>query len=107
MGSARIGAASAILGCAVLLALALAVPAQATWTAQNSSGPTLFDVAFTDTSHGWAVGDGGTILATSDGGATWTAQSSGTTENVLYGVAFTDASHGWAVGGGGTILATS
>jgi hypothetical protein len=45
----------------------------------------------------------GTILATSDGGATWSAQYSGTTES-LFAVACGGAKHGWAVGWGGTIL---
>ena len=31
-------------------------------------------VHFTDPETGWAVGEGGTILATRDGGATWTPQ---------------------------------
>ncbi|GEM_PF-4579991 len=36
-----------------------------TWTAQDSgSGANRSDVAFTDARHGWAVSDGGTILAT-------------------------------------------
>ncbi len=60
-------------------------------------------MSFVDSSHGWAVG-GSTILATSDGGATWSAQTSGTT-NTLFGVSFVDPSHGWAVGDVGTILA--
>jgi hypothetical protein len=34
-------------------------------------------VAFADTTHGWAVGDGGTILATPDGGKTWDRQTPG------------------------------
>ena len=98
----------------ILLILALALTAGAfafvagdDWSAQ-SSGTTswLMAVSFVDASHGWAVGTGGTILATSDGGATWTAQRSGTSQ-ALEGVAFVDASHGWAVGTGGTILATT
>lgn len=55
---------------------------------------------------GWTVGDAGTLLHTEDGGATWTAQTSGTTQN-LRGVAFTDALDGWAVGNAGTILHTT
>jgi hypothetical protein len=51
------------------------------------------------------VGDSGTILATTNGGATWSARNSGTTER-FSAVAFPDATHGWAVGGG-TILATT
>jgi photosystem II stability/assembly factor-like uncharacterized protein len=48
----------------------------------------------------------GTILRTTDGGATWTSQASGT-NNPLFGVAFTDANTGTAVGDGGTILRTT
>ena len=55
---------------------------------------------------GWAVGWEGTILATSDGGATWEKQTSGTPEP-LFAVHFVDAQTGWAVGWEGTILATS
>jgi len=52
------------------------------------------------------VGEGGVILATTDGGATWSAQSSRTTED-LNDVTFSDATHGWAVGVWGAILATT
>jgi photosystem II stability/assembly factor-like uncharacterized protein len=47
--------------------------------------------------YAWVVGIHGTILATTDGGAHWTRQNAGTTEN-LYGVAFADADHGWVIG---------
>ena len=77
----------------------------ATWSAQISgSGVGLGDVTFTDAAHGWAVGNGGTILATSDGGATWSAQSSGSSAD-LRAVTFSDVAHGWAVGADGAILA--
>jgi photosystem II stability/assembly factor-like uncharacterized protein len=66
----------------------------------------LSHVDFVDSTHGWVVGDRGTILTTSNGGKTWRAQTSGTT-SWLRGVDFVDASHGWAVGDNGTILATS
>jgi len=49
---------------------------------------------------------GAAILATTNGGATWSAQSSGSTAG-LSGVTFVDATHGWAVGTGGVILATT
>ena len=52
------------------------------------------------------MGTDGTILATSNGGATWTPQNSGTTES-LSGVAFANASDGWAVGDDGAIVSTS
>jgi photosystem II stability/assembly factor-like uncharacterized protein len=54
-------------------------------------------VSFPDPLHGFAVGDGGRIVATSDGGRTWTLERSGSTEN-FGGVAFTDARRGVAVG---------
>src|SRR2546430_16746659 len=47
---------------------------------------------------GWAVGEGGTILHTSDGGITWFQQTS-TISGPLHGVAFVDARNGWAVEG--------
>ncbi|MEW6034215.1 MAG: CARDB domain-containing protein [Chloroflexota bacterium] len=56
--------------------------------------------------QGWAMGIGGTIRHTSDGGATWGAQTSGTSQ-WLYGVVFGDSLHGWAVGDSGLILHTS
>ncbi|MCH8953037.1 MAG: hypothetical protein IID49_13065, partial [Proteobacteria bacterium] len=67
---------------------------------------TLRSVHFIDQAVGWAVGEGGTILATGDGGRTWQAQQSGTGER-LYAVQFVDQAVGWAVGRSGAILATS
>ncbi|MCA1656419.1 MAG: IPT/TIG domain-containing protein, partial [Actinobacteria bacterium] len=57
-------------------------------------------------SFGHAVGDGGVILATVDGGHTWGPQASATNAN-LAAVSFPDGSNGWAVGRGGTIVATT
>ena len=76
------------------------------WLPQASGTNTqLHSVKFFDVARGWAVGDGGAILATDDGGATWKPQTSGTTAN-LYGVDFLDLAVGTAVGDGGTILTT-
>jgi photosystem II stability/assembly factor-like uncharacterized protein len=84
----------------------------ATWIPQSwGSGAWLYDVAFSDASHGWVVGNdqggdgGGPILVTSNGGATWTRQAVAPTS--LYGLASSDATHAWAVGRDGTILATT
>jgi photosystem II stability/assembly factor-like uncharacterized protein len=52
-----------------------------------------------------AVGDLGTILRSTDGGATWTPQPSVTSEDLL-AVIFPDSHAGWAVGDSGTILRT-
>jgi photosystem II stability/assembly factor-like uncharacterized protein len=63
------------------------------------------DVHFVDAQTGWAVGDAGTILKTSNGGSSWSSQTSGTNQG-LSSVYFTDAQTGWAVGKSGTIVRT-
>ncbi len=45
-----------------------------------------------DATTGYAVGDNGTILKTTDGGANWTAQTSGTTNN-FFSVSFPVDAH--------------
>jgi hypothetical protein len=48
-----------------------------TWEARDSGTKSpLFSVDFGDAQHGWAVGKSGEILATADGGKTWTRQKS-------------------------------
>jgi photosystem II stability/assembly factor-like uncharacterized protein len=78
------------------------------WFWQNPlpQGNALLGVSFTDTNRGTAVGKDGTIVRTTDGGATWVTQTSGTT-SFLLGVSFTDANTGTAVGQNGTILRTT
>lgn len=73
------------------------------WQNPLPMGNTLLSVAFVDANTGWAVGVAGTILKTTDGGTTWTRQTSGVL-NWLQAVTFADANTGWAVGSGGTIL---
>ncbi len=58
----------------------------------------------TDTT-GWAVGNAGVVMRTSDGADSWTVQQSGTAN--LLGVHFADASIGYAVGAGGRIIKTT
>jgi photosystem II stability/assembly factor-like uncharacterized protein len=70
---------------------------------QTCGTQSLRSVDFIDQNYGWAVGDSGTILHTTNGGNVWTAQESGTTRN-LSEVHFFNANHGWAVGAYGTIL---
>lgn len=81
---------------------------QAGACATASSGrirSTLFGVSFTDELRGHAVGAGGTILGTIDGGETWRVELRGTLD--LFGVAFPDNAHGYVVGEAGTILFSS
>ena len=65
----------------------------------------LCDATFVDRENGWAVGIKGTIIHSTDGGKTWSAQSSGTEKN-LVSVTFPDLRNGWVVGEFGTILHT-
>jgi len=58
----------------------------------------LRDVCIQSLDRAWAVGDRGTILATTDGGRQWSAQVSGTSHPLL-AVTFHDDRSGWAVGG--------
>jgi photosystem II stability/assembly factor-like uncharacterized protein len=62
---------------------------------QQTSGTSynLNDVSFSDANNGSAVGEGGTVLITTDGGALWSAQSFGTYLS-LPGVCFTDPNNG-------------
>lgn len=59
-----------------------------------------------DGRNGVAVGAGGTVVRTTDAGATWGRPPS-STSFTLNGVWFTGGSEGWAVGNGGTILRTA
>lgn len=58
-----------------------------------------------DGRNGFAVGDGGTIVRTSNAGASWSIQPSNTT-NALRDVWFTTSETGFAVGDAGTVMRT-
>ncbi|MBK8698519.1 MAG: hypothetical protein IPN29_02840 [Saprospiraceae bacterium] len=62
-------------------------------------------VKFIDISTGWVAGENGTIMKTTDGGATWAVQTSGITSTIR-SIFFLDANNGWACGDGGSILRT-
>lgn len=67
----------------------------------------LTGVAFGDARHGWAVGHDGVILATTDGGQTWSHQdASQDLETIFLDVFFSDPLHGLAVGAYGKCLLT-
>ena len=63
------------------------------------------NVNFTSENIGTAVGDGGVILRTGNGGASWVSQNSGVSTK-LNAVYFTSENIGTAVGDGGVILRT-
>ena len=64
------------------------------------------DIKFIGPNLGWAVGNEGTILHTTDGGETWEYQESGTTAD-LFSISFVDENHGWICGDSSIILHTN
>jgi photosystem II stability/assembly factor-like uncharacterized protein len=82
--------------------------AQQGWFWQNPlpQGNSLNSIYFVDENTGWVAGAYGTILHTTDSGANWNPQSSGTLWN-LYSVFFADANNGWTAGLTGIILHTT
>ncbi len=76
------------------------------WSALYEANEDLHDVKFRDPTHGWVVGDGGTILNTTDTGETWqpgTIFFGGPNGNSTY---FLNASIGYSVGDGGSSSVT-
>ena len=76
------------------------------WQRPLPQGNFILDYAFIDDSHGWAVGQGGTVLATADGGVTWNAQLSGTTLDISQAI-FPTATAGWLTSEFGELLRTA
>ncbi len=80
--------------------------AQVFWNPLNSTvNARLNELSFVDSITGWAVGDKGTIIKTTNGGTNWISQDS-KIDLELNDVFFLNASTGWAlawdfVGGGG------
>ena len=70
----------------------------------GSGAAPLQAIQFTGDGHGWAAG-AGRILATSDGGRTWTRQYAGPA--VLGQLDFTGTADGWAVGPGALLRTTN
>ncbi len=69
-------------------------------------GPSeLHAVQFIDAEVGWAVGSAGTVLSTSNGGASWARRDPGVPDS-LVALHFIDASRGWVASDEGSILFT-
>ncbi|MCL4474240.1 MAG: YCF48-related protein [Actinobacteria bacterium] len=84
------------------------------WLNPSPQGNPLKAVSFIDANTGWAAGVAGTILKTTDGGATWSTSVPSTnclgivTSGCnLTSISFIDSTHGVAVGEYGTIWKTA
>jgi len=92
----------------MLFSMALGAKCSSQWFLQSrdTSGNVINKVSFVDSLTGWAVGDRGLILHTTDSGNHWMAQTSGIT-SPLFSISFSDQQNGWAVGAGGTLITTT
>ena len=106
-------AATAFFGLVLLGTMITPASASTDWTPQTTGvSTTLFDVAFLPgTPTGVAVGAGGKILSTSDGGSNWIARTSDTTNDLRSVTALPvgcglagDQPCYWVGGAGGTML---
>ncbi len=71
---------------------------------QSNTTVDLVGVQFIDRNIGWALGDFDTIVATTDGGATWTPYFYGRMS--LTSFHFTDRNNGWGIGRDGILMRT-
>ena len=84
---------------AIIIIHSFGNPAHSQGTWENVASPTsrfLTSVHFVDSLYGWAVGDSGTIINTTNGGDEWKIQNSNTT-NRMADVFFINRNIGWAV----------
>jgi photosystem II stability/assembly factor-like uncharacterized protein len=80
-----------------LILLPIIVFPQWYWQNPLPQGNFLYSVFFTDSNNGYAVGDLGTIIKTTDGGTTWTIYYSGYA-TCLLSIFFTDNDTGYIAG---------
>jgi photosystem II stability/assembly factor-like uncharacterized protein len=93
----------------ILLLSTSCILAEDGWNWQNPrpQGNDLKDIFIIDRDHAVTVGEFGTVMRTSNGGADWQIQNNaGGVPNTLNGVFFINAQTGWAAGEKGTILRT-
>jgi photosystem II stability/assembly factor-like uncharacterized protein len=80
----------------------------ATFTSQSHPSGTFNHIHLINNQEGWVVGNAGIISHTTNGGASWIAQTNpDSLSRSLYGVFFLNSNEGWAVGNLGVILSTS
>ncbi len=75
------------------------------WSQPLPTGNLLYSIHFTNDMTGYAAGELGTVIKTTEGGSTWILQSSGTDYD-LYEVFFINGFNGFAVGKSGMIVRT-
>lgn len=81
-----------------LILISSYVQSQSVWQNPITTGERFHALHFYSPLLGWAAGDVGTLLNTTDGGITWTKQNLGSCENISR-VQFVSPSEGWAIAG--------
>jgi len=84
----------------------VALPESALDTGVEPGDVNLYGISYGDADHVWVVGEFGIVMASADGGRTWTQQHT-PIESTLFGVRFLDVNRGFAVGIDSTILSTT
>lgn len=83
------------------------IPGVPVWNVMpTNTSSSLFSVRFIDTSIGFACGSGGTVIKSTNGGASWSALNSGVT-GWLCDIFFLNKDTGWFVGEGGCVRNTT
>lgn len=75
------------------------------WQRPLPQGNGILAYGFADAANGWAVGEAGTILRTTDGGASWRRQVSPSTQDLRH-VAVVSSQVAWAAAANGELLLT-
>lgn len=88
--------------------IAVSADQGATWTLTDlGKDAQLTAIQFVSDTTGYAVGEFGMVLKTSDGGATWAAAGTTDKEFYPYAALFKDANEGWVSGIAGKMLHTT
>jgi photosystem II stability/assembly factor-like uncharacterized protein len=95
------------VGCIVGSQVYRSIDGGQSWSHVMTPAQKLRGVSFANATIGWAVGDAGAVLKTTDGGQTWTAQNAGAGANALQAVSAVDAQTVWIAGDGGFIARSS
>ena len=76
-----------------------ALNAQTGWFLQSTpTTKNLYDIFFINSQTGWACGDSGRIIKTTNGGSIW-IELPPFTANKLFAIRFSDANYGYVTGG--------
>ena len=103
-----VGDAGTVLAWCAPDASACATTKDGAWHAQPSgTAANLRAVYFRDANNGIAVGSSGTIIRTTNGGASWTAVTPALTSRNLTAITFRDGTNGVVAGAGGVTIWTN